>query len=200
LNTSGQLAASFGFPSAFAKVLPAISGKANVGETLSTTVSAIEPYAQASYSWFKASDDKSLGLVVSGATGAKHVLAASDLNRFLSSGVKLSKWGATSSVFRSEYVGPIAKATRILVSSVPTITGDAKVGRLLIARSGSWEAGTTLTYQWYRGTTKISGATKAVYKLSATDIGKQISLWVTGSKPGLPKVIKKSLKTKKIAR
>ena len=200
LNTSGQLAASFGFQSAFANVLPTISGKANVGETLSTTVSAIEPYAQASYSWFKASDDKSLGLVITGATGAKHVLAASDLNRFLSSGVKLSKWGATSTVFRSEFVGPIAKATRILVSSVPTITGDAKVGRLLIARSGSWEAGTTLTYQWYRGTTKISGATKAVYKLGAADLGKQISLWVTGSKPGLPKVIKKSLKTKKIAR
>ena len=200
LNTSGQLAASFGFPSAFAKVLPTISGKANVGETLSTTVSAIEPYAQASYSWFKASDDKSLGLVISGATGAKHVLAASDLNRFLISGVKLSKWGATSPVFRSEYVGPIAKATRILVSSVPTITGEVKAGRLLVARSGSWESGTTLTYQWYRGTTKVSGATKAVYKLSATDVGKQITLWVTGSKQGLPKVIKKSLKTKKVVR
>ena len=200
LNTSGQLASSFGFPSAFAEVVVSVSGKANVGDTLSTTVSGSEPYAQAKYSWFKASDEKSAGLAVSGSTGVKYVPAVSDLNRFFSSGVTLTKWGVTSSVFRSAYAGPVAKATRILITSVPTISGETKVGRLLIVRSGAWESSTKFTYQWYRGTTKVGGATKAVYKLGAADVGQQISVWVTGSKTGLPKVVKKSLKTKKIAR
>jgi hypothetical protein len=71
---------------------------------------------------------------------------------------------------------------------------------LLIVRSGAWESSTKFTYQWYRGTTKVGGATKAVYKLGAADVGQQISVWVTGSKTGLPKIVKKSLKTKKIAR
>jgi len=200
LNTSGQLASSFGFTSAFAKVVVTVSGKSNVGDTLSATYSASEPFAVAKYSWFKASDEKSNGLVINGSSDSKYVPPVADLNRYLGAGVTLSKWGVTSSVIRSEYVGPIAKATRILVYSVPTITGDAKVGRSLVARSGSWESSTKLTYQWYRGTTKISGASKPGYKIATADFGKQLSVWVTGTKTGLPKVVTKSLKTKKVLR
>ena len=199
LNTSGQLASSFGFPSAFAKVTVTVTGKANVGEKLSSSISLEESFSKATYSWFKASDGISAGLAVKGASSPSYVTAVTDLNKYLSAGVTLSKWGVTSEIYRSSNAGPIAKASRILVAPVPVISGDTKSGRLLLARTGAWETGTKLSYQWYRGTSKIAGAITATYKLSSSDVGKQISVWVTGSKTGLPKVVRKSAKTSKVS-
>jgi hypothetical protein len=39
-----------------------------------------------------------------------------------------------------------------------------------------------------------------MYQLTKADVGKQISVSVTGFKIGLPKIVKKSLKTAKILR
>jgi hypothetical protein len=47
-----------------------------------------------------------------------------------------------------------------------------------------WTTGTTLTYQWYRGGKKISGATNATYKLTTKDKKKKITVKVTGKKAG----------------
>lgn len=42
----------------------------------------------------------------------------------------------------------------------------------------------TYTYQWYRGATKISGATKSTYKLTSSDYLKLISVKLTMNRPG----------------
>lgn len=42
----------------------------------------------------------------------------------------------------------------------------------------------TLSYQWYRGSTAIKGATKATYKVTSSDGGKALKVVVTGSKSG----------------
>jgi hypothetical protein len=56
------------------------------------------------------------------------------------------------------------------------------------------------TYQWYRGTAIIKGATKPTLRLIAADIGKQLSVSVTGAKPGIKKVTKRSSKSPKVVR
>ena len=44
----------------------------------------------------------------------------------------------------------------------------------------------TFTYQWYRGTTKLSGATKVDYTPVGADAGKALSVRVTGVETGYP--------------
>ncbi len=78
----------------------------------------------------------------------------------------------------------------------PKISGTAKVGKTLKAKAGTWKpSGAKFSYQWYRGSSKISGATKSSYKLTSKDKGKKITVTVTGSKSGYLSVAKTSKTT-----
>ncbi|MDF1489550.1 CAP domain-containing protein [Tessaracoccus caeni] len=101
----------------------------------------------------------------------------------------------------SEVVDDVVPAATIkkLKTATPTISGIAKVGKTLTAKPGTWTSGTKFSYQWYRDGKKITGATKATYKLTSSDRGKQITVKVTGSKSGYAKASKTSAKTTKVA-
>lgn len=63
----------------------------------------------------------------------------------------------------------------------PKITGTAAVGKTLTAKPGTWKPSTAaLTYQWYRSGKKISGATAQTYTLTKSDLGKKMTVKVTG--------------------
>lgn len=87
-----------------------------------------------------------------------------------------------------------------LKTAKPKITGTAKVGKTLTAKKGKWTSSTSVSYQWYRNGKKISGATKATYKLKAADSGKKISVKATGKKTGYTTASKTSGKTKAVAK
>ena len=73
----------------------------------------------------------------------------------------------------------------LLPTGPVTIEGGTAVGSLLTILPFTWnQPGTTTTYQWYRGTTPITGATGDTYLLTATDVGKSIKVRVTGHKAG----------------
>lgn len=79
--------------------------------------------------------------------------------------------GATSEVFAPANVAP------------PSITGTAKVGETLTGDDGQW-SGTpapTLTRQWKRDGSAISGATGTTYELGEGDEGAEITLAVTAT-------------------
>lgn len=97
-----------------------------------------------------------------------------------------------------EYLGTIAGAT-------PTISGTAKVDRTLTARPGTWTpGGTSLSYQWYRttskGTTAIDAAVTATYKVTSTDVGARLSVKVTGQLEGWKPTAKTSAKTSTVVK
>lgn len=72
-----------------------------------------------------------------------------------------------------------------LDSSQPTIAGSPKVGQTLKASAGTWGPGTvSLSYQWYRGSTAVSGADGTDYSVSADDAGSKLSVEVSGLKNG----------------
>lgn len=82
-----------------------------------------------------------------------------------------------------------APGTVDIVAGTPTITGTAQVGSTLTAVPGTWTpASTTLAYQWLSAGTDIPGATATTYAPVAADVGKAISVRVTGSSPGLTSV------------
>jgi hypothetical protein len=77
--------------------------------------------------------------------------------------------------------------TRIAAVQRPTVSGEAKVGRMLTSTTGSWNTtGLTFTRQWLRDGRSIKGATGVQYRLTGADLGKRIAVLVTASKPGLP--------------
>jgi alpha-tubulin suppressor-like RCC1 family protein len=199
-NLNGQLASSFGYPKAFAKPIVLIQGSKALGETISAKVFSTEANITNSYLWKRASAGSSSFANLTSQTRDTLTTSGTDLGRVFMVEVKQSKWGISSSEFMSSAFGPITAQVRILLTPVPLVSGSNKVGKFLIARPGRWDTGVKLSYQWYRGSTIIKGATKSSYQIVVADVGKQISVAVSGVKAGLPKVTKRSAKTSKIVR
>lgn len=199
-NGAGQLASSFGFPAAFADLIVLVTGTPAVGESLTASVTSSETKTSFSYLWKRAPQSDGSYSSLSSQTSANIPLARADFGRFFVVEVKQKKWGITSAAYASAPFGPVAEPIRLLLTPVPNVSGMNKVGKILTVRPGSWDSGVKLNYQWYRGKTAIKGATKATYKLVSADVGKQVSIAVTGSKGNLQTVLMKSAKTSKVVR
>ena len=74
----------------------------------------------------------------------------------------------------------------------PTVSGTGYAGEELTADAGTWDEGTSLSYQWYADGEAIEGATDSVYTLTEDDLGKEITVEVTGSKQYFSDVVRSS--------
>lgn len=78
----------------------------------------------------------------------------------------------------------------VLSAPTPTVLGTARVGRIVSAGTPTWGPGVvTKTYQWFRSSTPIPGATTATYRLTAADLGRSVRVRVSGAKAGYPSVV-----------
>lgn len=179
---SGTLAAS----------TPTISGTRKVGYALTATPGTWTAGTKFTYQWYRS------GTAISGATASRYTLAAADAGKYLTVRVTGAAAGYTSAARTSSSSGTIALGA--LAGATPGITGTKKAGYTLTANPGTWTLGTTLKYQWYRGTTAIYRATGRTYTLTGSDAGKQISVRVTGSKSGYTSLNRYSAKTSYIAK
>ena len=84
---------------------------------------------------------------------------------------------AALSGMQSKQIGTIAG-----FSGTVAIQGIAAVGHTIKAVYAGEE--TAPTFQWYRGTTKLTGANTAEYTITREDLGKVLSVRVSGSKAG----------------
>ncbi|MET7280481.1 family 43 glycosylhydrolase [Kribbella sp. NPDC005582] len=81
-------------------------------------------------------------------------------------------------------VVPLAPAPRPL--HPPMIVGRAAVDHVLIAVPGLWnQPGVRLEYQWVRDGEWVPGATSRFYRLTSADAGRQLTVRVTASRPGV---------------
>lgn len=64
----------------------------------------------------------------------------------------------------------------------PTISGSFKVGQTLTANSASWDAGVTLTYQWFSDSSPILGGTSRTLRLTNAHAGTLVTVAITGTK------------------
>lgn len=84
--------------------------------------------------------------------------------------------------FASYYGAGVVNAIGAPVNSVaPAITGTAKVGQTLTSTPGTWSGSPTFTRVWRAGGVVILGATGATYVPVTGDIGKTITVTVTGT-------------------
>lgn len=81
----------------------------------------------------------------------------------------------------------------------PKISGTVAVGKTLTANPGTWKPSTaTLSYQWYRSGKKISGATAQTYTLTKSDLGKKMTVKVTGKQAEYKTTTVTSKSTRKV--
>jgi hypothetical protein len=170
---------------------PVMTGVLKVGRTLSVTVGDWDESVEFTYQWYIDND------AVEGATDSTFVLpaAAVDLDVFVE--VTGSKVGYNPSLQTSE-AGTVALGT-LTKTPVPTITGTLKVGQKLTAAEKTWNNDVTFEYQWFATGKAINGATKKTFTLTGAQLGKTITVKVTGSLEGYTSVTKSSVATKKIA-
>jgi immune inhibitor A len=75
---------------------------------------------------------------------------------------------------------------RVVATTKPVISGTARVGSTLTARSATWDpAGdVTTTWQWYVGGRAVAGATGARYMVRKGDVGKSVTVGQTATLAG----------------
>jgi hypothetical protein len=94
---------------------------------------------------------------------------------------------------------PNTKVTHKFTATVaPTVDGTAKVGNTLEGFWGDWSHAPAFSYQWLRDGKAIPGATRDVYKVTISDVGKQLSFALTGKLAGYQTVTKISAKKAKV--
>lgn len=186
-NSAGTAAVAAGTLTA---PVPTITGTVKVGYALTANPGAWTSGTTLRYQWYRS------GVAISGATASKYVLNGSDYNKLISVRVTGSKAGYTTVTKASANTRAVVAGT--LVAGTPTISGTARSGYTLTAKPGTWTAGTTLRYQWYRSGVAISGATAATYRLVTADRYDTIKVRVVGSKAGYTSVTKFSASTVRI--
>ncbi|NQX12282.1 hypothetical protein HQQ80_11645 [Microbacteriaceae bacterium VKM Ac-2855] len=169
---------------------PTITGTTKVASTLTANPGTWDTGTTLTYQW-----KKNGGVYINGATSKTYVLKGSDAGATITVSVTSTKPGYSPATKTSATTAAVANGT--LTGATPTISGTAKVGQILTAKPGTWAPDpVTLTYQWFRGTTAISGATAATYKLVTADKGAAISVKVTGTKTGYTTLTKQSASVK----
>lgn len=171
---------------------PRITGKTRVGGILTATTVGWGPVdVQLSYQWYRS------GKKITKATSRTYTLTKSDKGKKITVKVTGAHDGYFS-VAKTSKSTPKVKAG-ILVAARPTITGAPIVGTSLTANPGLWgPVGVKLSYQWYRGGKKISKASLQAYTPRASDLGRKLSVKVTGKLAGYDTVTKTSASTVKV--
>ena len=171
---------------------PAISGTAQVGETLTADTSGIsdaDGLADATFAYQWLAD----GTGTAGATGDAYILTTSEMGKIIKVRVSFTDDAGNEETLTSTATGTVSPAVQPQTANssatgVPTVTGTAQVGETLsVDTSGIADAdgltNVSYSYRWVandEGTdANISSETDATYTLVAADVGDTIKVKVT---------------------
>lgn len=154
---------------------PKVAGTPTVGRTLAAPARVTaDANATVSYQWLRGSS------AIKGATKSRYRVTSSDVNKTLKVRVSVRRPG-----WWNPYVST-SRATvgkRALKTGTVKVSGTAKVGRKLTAKTAKWgPRPVKVRYRWLRNGRAIKGATKSTYKVRRSDKGKVIRVRVTVSK------------------
>jgi hypothetical protein len=156
--------------------LPQITGTMSVGSTLIALAGPNEVrWREVTYQWLRD------GVPIAGALTSTYELNDADIGKTIA----LATRGMAD--FHLDAAEMFTAETPVrgydLAAGAPSVSGVARVGRVLTVAPGTWSAGTLHSYRWLRNGGIIAGATQRDYKLAEEDRGQRIAVCVTGSKP-----------------
>ena len=162
---------------------PAITGTAQVGETLTADTSGVADAdglsnASFSYQW------QAGGADISGATGSTYTLGDADEGKAISVAVSFTDNAGNAESVASAATAAVDAKPNTPATGEPTIRGTAQVGETLTADTSGIADDDGLdnvafSYQWLADGAEISGATDSTHTLVDADEGKAISVTVS---------------------
>lgn len=178
---------------------PAVSveGTPRVGKLLTASPGSHSPSASYAYQWYRG------GSAISRATGATYRLASADKGRTLKVRVTAKRTGYVSLTAYGYLSGTVQAGIAAVTPKLSDTT--PKVGQVLSITAATsadrWSPKpTTVTYQWFRNSTAIAGATSASYTVQSDDLGKAIRVEVTGSASDYAAVARRSASSSHVAK
>jgi hypothetical protein len=165
--------------------LPAISGSAVEGQTLTSTTGSWTGSPTYTRHWEDCDSSGNDCSDITGATGTSYQLSAGDVGHTIRVAVTASNPGGSTTARSAQ----TAKVTAIAPTNtaLPAISGSAVEGQTLTSTTGSWTGSPTYTRRWEdcdgsgSDCSDIAGATGSTYKLASTDVGHTIRLRVKAS-------------------
>ena len=172
--------------------LPAVSGTAEDGHTLSASTGSwagTEPFSYA-YQWELCNSVGESCANISGATASTYGLGPGDVGDTLR--VVVTAKNSVGSTGATSPASGVVAAIPPSNTAAPTITGSDIDGQTLTATTGSWNGSAPLSYayQWElcnsagESCGNISGATNSTYLLGHGDVGDTLRVKVTASNTG----------------
>ena len=162
-----------------------ITGINKVGTQLTASVTAPTPTpAGYTYQWYRGST------AINGATSSTYTPVAADMGSHLKVKVTATYTNYSSVTFEDQ-TDAMNNSYAVTYGVMSCSSAVVKVNNPAGGPSGVLEAEVvtapsptpdSYTYQWYRGTTAISGATSSTYTTVAADVGKAVKVRVTGVK------------------
>jgi hypothetical protein len=146
-----------------------IEGNPTVGQTLTANTENLNGSGTISYQWLRE------GMPISGASNQAYILVSADQGKTIL--VQVSRSGNTGTVSSA----PTAEIAYPALTGTIAIIGNPIVGQTLTTNTGSLNGSGTISYQWLREGTPISGASDQTYTLVSADQGKTISVRVSRS-------------------
>ena len=176
--------------------VPTVTGTPVSGQQLTAATGTWAPAPDAlAYQW------NANGAAITGATASTYTPTTTDVGKTITVTVTATKAGYTTTAKTSAATAKVTAAgpTEFTAAPVPTITGTPVSGQQLTATTGIWApAPVTLTRQWKANDVAIAGATASTYTPASTDVGKTITVTVTGTKAGYVTTAKTSAATAKV--
>ncbi|WP_315900559.1 calcium-binding protein [Maritimibacter alkaliphilus] len=155
-----------------------IEGTAAEGEVLNANITTLadgDGLGVPAFQWLRD------GTAISGATGAGYTLGADDIGARISVRVSYTDGHGTAERLTSAATAAVVNTNDAPEGEV-VIRGEVAQGSTLTADTSTLSDGDgvgTLSYQWLRDGTAISGATGGTYGLVVADIGHEISVRVS---------------------
>ena len=170
---------------------PAITGTAEVGETLTADTSGVTDgnglsSVQYAHQWIRTSGGTDTD--ISGTTGSTYTLTDDDLGKGIKVRVSFTDDDGYSETLTSNATGAVSQPPNQPATGQPTITGTAEMGETLTADTSGITDGNGLSsvqyaYQWIRSTggadTDISGATGSTYILTDDELAHTVKVRVS---------------------
>jgi hypothetical protein len=167
----------------------AVSGAPKVGDVLSADPGTWS-VTGTSYAYQWLAD----GAAISGATTSSFTPTDAQVGKRLSVRVTATRSGYAQGQAESASTAPVEAAVPgITVTNGPTLVGQPRIGKILLARAGTFTpSDATVTYQWLRAGSPIAGATASKFALTMSDLGKTITVRATYARAGLASAVRTS--------
>ena len=161
--------------------VPTVIGTPRLGTVLSINLGLWTPGTGIALQW------KAGSVAIAGATRTTLSLTAALVGKPITVAATGTAPGYHPLTLTSRPTAAVAPGS--LTESRPAIRGTAQVGATLVATTGSWLASPaataiTLHYQWTANGAAIAGATAAKYLVTAGQLGKRLTVTITGAAPG----------------